>query len=568
MMQQKNNSGGDGGDDGDVKKKKEGDQSSKKKNPEQNEKKKNHQKKSGARQAQGSGNPLEIQGVCSTQVGSRIWLAVSREDKTLSLYSIIPPQPQPDQNKVVKGKEEPSITATKSLFPTITYNLPKRARCLAFCNVSPSSSGGENCPVIVAGDLSGDAIAFHVPSVPSSDASSTDDVDAKPITTPTTRRLLLGHTASMLTGLNVVPTTTALDKKGVQQQQLILTADRDEKIRVSYFPATHIIHGYLLGHTSFISAMDAAVSSGNEGGQRSLCITGSGDGTVRLWDYQSCKEVGMVPVVIKKCEEEEDEKMGRGELATEGEKSTEEREEEEEDVGAEDNFDEDFTDDEQSFDGHAIAVPLSVALGSDARHVVVARDGVPSIDIHPIPSPPSSKSSASSSLSLSHLVSLHKKQTLECPSQPLAVRSFSDGSVLVLAREPDFLLHFQREEGTTEFKHVSSTSSFSMALRAAVEDETIVMPETTLERDGEGQFTLQKNKVHDGDFANGPAAESAGDKPKESGPHWNDGKRKETAKLAESRRRKRRRDEAKKEKVDGSESLKVASNADDGNSQD
>ena len=121
---------------------------------------------------------------------------------------------------------------------------------------------------------------------------------------------------------------------------------------------------------------------------------------------------------------------------------------------------EDFDDEEENFDNHAIAVPISVCLGPNADSVVVARDGIASIDIHPIPSPPSKESASSSmSLLLSHLVSLHKKQTVECPSQPLAVRCLADGSVLALARDPDYLLHFQSTDAA-EFKNVSSTSAF------------------------------------------------------------------------------------------------------------
>jgi len=550
----KNNTAG-GGDD-----EEKGGQSEQQK---QNQQKKKKQKKHN----QEAANPLEIQAVCSTVVESRIWLAVSRENKTLSLYSIV--QSEADRESVEVGEEGQTLQqkTKKIVHPTITYNIPKRARCLAFSSVASSTPDGQNCHIIMAGDLSGDAIGFPVPAT-SSNASvniSASVVTDPPITdaganatTPTVRRLLLGHTASILTGLNVAPTTAAWDKQTQQKQLLILTADRDEKVRVSYFPETYTIHGYLLGHSSFISTMDAAAVAGplssveDGGSQRSLCITGSGDGTVRLWDYQSCKEVGMVPVVIKKCYE--DEKMSCEDISVVKEKAMEKYVEEDEEEGVEEDFNEDFVDDEQSFHSHAIAVPLSVALAPNARKLIVARDGIPSIDIHPIPKPPSKSSAHSStSLLLSHLVSLHKKQTLGCPSQPLAVRCLSDGSVLVLARGPDYLLHFQCDEDSTEFRNMTSTSPFSVALQGAVNNEHISMPETTLERDEDGEFKLQKNKVNDsGDNAHGQG-ESAGDKPKK-GPHWNDACRKETAKLAEQRRRKRRRNEAKEVKVGSAES--------------
>ncbi|KAL7535572.1 hypothetical protein ACHAXR_011904 [Thalassiosira sp. AJA248-18] len=491
-------------------------------------------------------NPHEVQSVCSTEIASCVWLAVSREDKTLSLYSV------PSSS----AQQQPMTT---KLYPTVTYSLPKRARCLAFCSVASSDASGKLCHVIVAGDLSGDAIAFPIP-----DAANADKPEA--VSTTTTRRLLLGHTASILTGLNVVPTTTQQ-----QQQQLILTADRDEKIRVSHFPETHIVLGYLLGHSSFISTMDAS-SASSASSSRALCITGSGDGTVRLWDYQLCKEVGMVPVMIKKCEDEDEKVAADGteeEMLEEEEDGDMDEDGEQQEGGDMDNDEEDFddsiTDDEQSFDNHTIAVPLSVALGPNAENVIVARDGINSIDVHPIPPSPtkssSSNTSSLSSLFLSHLVSLHKKQTLECPSQPLAVRSLSDGSVLVLVREPDYLIHYQYSDGG-EFENISSSSSpFSMALQGAVKDETIVMPTTTLDRDRVGEWILQKNKVNEqqpGGDANTTQDADGGDvgaSSKRSGLHWNDAGRKESAKLANQRRNKRRRGNAKKEKAGDSEIL-------------
>jgi len=479
---------------------------------------------------QGTADPHEIQAVCSTQIESRICLAVSRENKTLSLYSV----------ESAKQKEGTKTT----LYPIVTYNIPKRARCLAFSSVPSSSPDGKACHVIIAGDLSGDAIAFPIPADNSSSdpASTTDSAKPKSVT----RRLLLGHTASMLTGLNMVPTTG--ENGNTQQKQMILTADRDEKVRVTHFPDTHIVHGYLLGHSKFISSMDATAvpsSDGTDSQRRALCITGSGDGTVRLWDYESCKEVGMVPVVIKKCAEE-DEKAGEKEtLEEKNDEDMEEVGQQEDGAGDEEDFDEEFTDDEESFDSHTIAIPLLVTLGANAENVIVARDGIDSIDIHPIPAPPAKSASSSTSLLLSKMVSLHKKETLDCPSQPLAVRSLSDGSVLVLVREPDFIIHFQ-QDGQDGYKNVSSSSSpFSLALQESLKNQTITMPLSTMERDDAGEFKLQKTQTNDhAAKAKDQGGKALEDHVKRSGPHWNDAGRKEIAKLAEGRRRKRRKMEA------------------------
>jgi len=447
----------------------------------------------------------EIQAVCCTKIGSCLWFAVSRGVKTLSLYSI------PAESNTEGGSEE----TTKLLYPSAIYNLPKRARSLAFTSV-------DNLQVIVAGDLSGDAIAFPVPTdAPSSTSNENEAV--KPKSTP--KRLLLGHTASMLTGLNVVSSD--------QQQQFILTADRDEKVRISYFPETHIIHGYLLGHSSFISCMDAISN------ERSLCLTASGDGTSRLWDYQTCKEVGMLPVVIKKSAQEEN-GDDMEEVDDEGKPTPEEKDEmEENDVEGEeeDDFDEDFDDveEEESVDHHTVAVPLSVALHPDAKFAAVARDEIQSIDIHPIP-PVAEKSSLSTSFQLSNFVSLHKKQTLECKSQPLAVRFTSDSSVLVLAREPEYLLHFSTNDGAS-FNDISQSSCLTKALCKVAQSQNITMPATTLERNDYGECTLQKKEDR--------KELTAQQNTEKGGLHWNDPGRKVTAKKAQARKRHRKKEQQK-----------------------
>jgi WD40 repeat protein len=467
----------------------------------------------------------EIQAVCCTEIDSCLWFAVSRGVKTLSLYSI----------PAKKNTEGDSEETTKLLYPSAIYNLPKRAKCLAFTSV-------EDLQLIIAGDLSGDAIAFAVPTTDSQCSTSNESEEAvKPTSTP--NRLLLGHTASVLTGLNVVSSSN-------NQQQFILTADRDEKVRVSYFPETHIIHGYLLGHSSFISCMD---SISNE---RSLCLTASGDGTSRLWDYQTCKEVGMLPVVIKKSTEE---KRGDMEEDEDEAKSAHDEEEDEidEDLGGkegDDDFDEDFDEEEEeeeSFDSHTVAVPLSVALHPDAKYAAVARDEIQSIDIHPIP-PVAEKSTLSTSFQLSNFVSLHKKQTLECKSQPLAVRFTSDSSVLVLAREPDYLLHFSTndDDDATSFTDVSESSCFTKALRQVAQSENITMPITTLERDSYGECMLQKKEDR--------KELTAQQNTEKGGLHWNDPGRKVTAKMRQARKRQRKMERKRGE--GGKQSNEEASN--------
>ncbi|KAJ1943068.1 tRNA (guanine-N(7)-)-methyltransferase non-catalytic subunit trm82, partial [Linderina macrospora] len=61
----------------------------------------------------------------------------------------------------------------------------------------------------------------------------------------------------------------------------VLTCDRDEKLRVSKYPNSYNIQSFCLGHTAFVTSVATAKFAVNN------AVTGSGDGTVRLWDVES-----------------------------------------------------------------------------------------------------------------------------------------------------------------------------------------------------------------------------------------------------------------------------------------
>ncbi|KAK9765748.1 tRNA (guanine-N(7)-)-methyltransferase non-catalytic subunit trm82 [Basidiobolus ranarum] len=86
---------------------------------------------------------------------------------------------------------------------------------------------------------------------------------------PTTghEELLLGH-VSMTTDMLLTP-----------GNKHIITADRDEKIRVSNYPDTYNIHSFCLGHTEFVSQV-RLLSFAPE-----LLVSGGGDGMIMVWDY-------------------------------------------------------------------------------------------------------------------------------------------------------------------------------------------------------------------------------------------------------------------------------------------
>lgn len=82
--------------------------------------------------------------------------------------------------------------------------------------------------------------------------------------------LLLGH-VSMLTDVAL---------STLQGQNYIITADRDEHIRVSRgIPQSHIIESFCLGHTEFVSRLCIPAQ------RRQVLISGGGDDDIFVWEW-------------------------------------------------------------------------------------------------------------------------------------------------------------------------------------------------------------------------------------------------------------------------------------------
>ncbi|KAK2973733.1 hypothetical protein RJ640_019733 [Escallonia rubra] len=89
---------------------------------------------------------------------------------------------------------------------------------------------------------------------------------------------LLAHYCSIITSLEFSP-----------DEQYIVSADRDFKIRVTAFPknpldGAHEIQSFCLAHTEFVSCLTFICCQDYPLG---LLVSGSGDSTVRLWDFTS-----------------------------------------------------------------------------------------------------------------------------------------------------------------------------------------------------------------------------------------------------------------------------------------
>ncbi|XP_005375865.1 PREDICTED: tRNA (guanine-N(7)-)-methyltransferase non-catalytic subunit WDR4 isoform X2 [Chinchilla lanigera] len=76
-----------------------------------------------------------------------------------------------------------------------------------------------------------------------------------------------------------------LDVAVSPDDRFVLTADRDEKIRVSWAAAPHCIEAFCLGHTEFVSRILVVP------GHPELLLSSSGDCTLRLWEYRSGRQL-------------------------------------------------------------------------------------------------------------------------------------------------------------------------------------------------------------------------------------------------------------------------------------
>lgn len=113
---------------------------------------------------------------------------------------------------------------------------------------------------VVVADKSGDAYVY---------STQKPDEEGTP---------LLGH-LSML-----------LDLLVTRDQKYIVTADRDEKIRVSLYPNCYNVLSYCLGHDKFVTNIEELPHDGN------ILVSSGGDGRLKFWDYKAGEELGSVDV--------------------------------------------------------------------------------------------------------------------------------------------------------------------------------------------------------------------------------------------------------------------------------
>ena len=95
---------------------------------------------------------------------------------------------------------------------------------------------------------------------------------------------VLGHTSSVITDMTLAP-----------QGNRIVTADRDEKIRLTAFPATSTIAGFCLGHTDVVTSMSFVPPPAASAPVLPPLLVSSGwDHRLCLWDAEHCEQLDVL----------------------------------------------------------------------------------------------------------------------------------------------------------------------------------------------------------------------------------------------------------------------------------
>ncbi|KAJ3507396.1 hypothetical protein NLJ89_g6329 [Agrocybe chaxingu] len=169
------------------------------------------------------------------------YLLTSGEDKILKVWEV-------DGLRLLSGRE-----------------LPKKPTAVAFT---------ADAQTILVSDKFGDVFSYpftyaYVPTPAAKQKQGRDALASHE--NPSGGQLVLGHASP----LNAFILT--------QDEKYIVTADRDEHIRVSWYPKGYNIERYCLGHLKFVTAIHIPTSDPTS------LVSGGGDTVIKIWDWMTGK---------------------------------------------------------------------------------------------------------------------------------------------------------------------------------------------------------------------------------------------------------------------------------------
>ncbi|BFZ53599.1 tRNA (guanine-N(7)-)-methyltransferase non-catalytic subunit trm82 [Savitreella phatthalungensis] len=149
----------------------------------------------------------------------------------------------------------------------LTKDLHKRASCITIAG-----------DIIAVGDRFGDVYTYDMTKEDATEvdaqAGEQEQDEEESSETP-----LLGH-VSIISQLKMLRSSTH------PRRHYIVTADRDEHVRVSRYPQAHVIEHFLLGHTKFVSSLWVP------GWRRDLLVSFGADEFAIVWVWEEGKEAG------------------------------------------------------------------------------------------------------------------------------------------------------------------------------------------------------------------------------------------------------------------------------------
>ncbi|KAI0247099.1 hypothetical protein BJV78DRAFT_1285811 [Lactifluus subvellereus] len=127
---------------------------------------------------------------------------------------------------------------------------------------------------IVVADKFGDVFSYPLTPAPATTPAPAPPAEADALVShenPSGGTLILGHT-SLLTAFLLTPDETH-----------IITVDRDEHIRASWFPQGYMIESFCLGHKKFVSAIHIP----RDPAAHDILVSGGGDPVLKVWEWRA-----------------------------------------------------------------------------------------------------------------------------------------------------------------------------------------------------------------------------------------------------------------------------------------